>query len=132
MVDLIKEDSFIVGIKKNLIFNWYALDADYFYQEGIKEWEKEDSSIDSRKILTKELTLEILKSIKQGSSLEVFSPVIFIDCDTKCIYSQYPEPNDFDRYISTGWNYTEDFILNELISDDNKYWIYNNKNLFMM
>lgn len=130
MIEPIYDENLIVGIKKENNFNWYILNKDLFYEENKKEWEKEENSLESYKINTQKLTLMLLGGIKANSTLEEFEPVIYIDCDSKEIYSQYPEPNDFDLYVSDGWEYNEEDVFIDKIPEKDIYWVYNNKNLF--
>lgn len=101
-----------------------------FYNKDKKEWEKEENNLDSYRINTLKLTLLILEGIENRSTLEKFEPVIYIDCDLKNIYSVYPEPNDFDLYVSKDWNFKDEEIFIDEIPQEYKYWIYNDINLF--
>ena len=53
-----------------------------------------------------------------------------LDFDKKTLYSQFPEPFGFENYIPKDWQgkYMS-FIEN--IKDEDKYWIYKNRNLLI-
>lgn len=78
-----------------------------------------------------ELRLKILKKIEEQNEemgLEEFYPALLLDFDKKILYSQFPEPFGFENYIPKDWQgkYMS-FIEN--IKDEDKYWIYRNRNL---
>lgn len=67
----------------------------------------------------------------ENTSFEVMglAPSLFIDFDSKNVYSYFPEPASFEKYIPDGWEgqYCD---LTLLIPDEFKYWLVGNKNLF--
>ena len=158
--DPIYDDKIIVGVIFNNKFSWYITDKllwimdlkkmsqndykEYFSNKKIKNIREDIITLSEKNIeifldkiivykvdITK-LRLKILSKImntNRENELEDFYPVMLLDFDKKILYSQYPEPFAFENYIPDNWEgkYTS-FI--DYIDDENKYWIYKNKNFF--
>lgn len=117
---------------------------DYFKDKEIKQIRKDISilseknakiflnRIDKYKTDIDFLRLKILEKIKHSEKdnveLEEFYPTLMINFDNNILYSQYPEPLGFENYVPDNWKgkYTS-FI--EYINNENKYWIYKNRNI---
>lgn len=84
------------------------------------------------KVDTNLLRLEIFNEIiKRGSNLDLedYYPVLMLDFNKKILYSQYPEPIEFEKYIPNDWKGKyESFI--EYVDLKDRYWIYKGKNIF--
>lgn len=79
------------------------------------------------------LRLEILNRIRdqdKETELEDYYPSLMLDFDKKILYSQFPEPFGFENYIPQNWEGKYMSFI-DYIEDENKYWIYKNKNLLI-
>lgn len=153
------DDNVIIGIKFNNTFNWYILNKllcllnlnvldknqldNYMSNNALNEIRKDliiinkdnasefISRIKTFKSNKDELILELTNmTLKdQIGDFDIFYPVLFLDFDEEIMYSQYPEPFAFEKYLPNKWIFKyEDFT--KLIEENEKYWIYKNKNLF--
>lgn len=80
-----------------------------------------------------ELRLKILDEIKKKSvesELEEYYPALMLDFDKKILYSQFPEPFEFENYVPENWTGKYMSFI-EYIKDEDKYWIYKNRNLLI-
>lgn len=79
-----------------------------------------------------QLRLNILDEIKNPNSegLEDYYPTLMINFDEKILYSQFPEPFAYEKYIPNDWIGKYDSFI-DYIELKNKYWIYKDKNLLL-
>ncbi len=151
-------EKIIVGIKTKEKFNWYITDKDdwildlYKYQRAYEEkgflididfmlqfrygvGVLDTDTIDSvlhdyylnQKVESSQLKDLILKKTYNKTILDL-SPSLYIDFVAKQLFSMYPEPIPFERYVPDGWvGKREDFT--EYLTEKDRYWIENGKNL---
>lgn len=159
--DPIYDEKIIVGVIYNNIFNWYVTDKtlwimdytkmhkndceSYFSNQEINAIRKDIKILSENnielflekikyyKVNVTNLRLKILNKIMENNKeneLEDFYPVLLLDFDKKILYSQYPEPFAFENYVPDNWEGKYISFI-DFINDENKYWIYKNKNFFI-
>lgn len=95
--------------------NWPA------FKERITHWEVSNHELS-------ELINEKLPINSWDEKGELF-PSLFIDFDNKTLFSVFPEPTRFERYVPVNWiGKFEDFYL--LIPAEEKYWVINGVDYF--
>ncbi|WP_298845010.1 hypothetical protein [Clostridium sp.] len=144
-------ENIIVGVNFNSEFNWYVTDKELWILDQVKwindynengiNYEVLDDFLErfDMPIVSEENANIFLKYIEdyktnygelmvlvknkdvEETILEL-SPSLFVDFDKKRLYSCYPEPLRFEKYISKGWvGKIEDFT--RYIPRSMVYWI---------
>jgi len=72
---------------------------------------------------------KIIEKKEKDEGLEDFYPALLLDFDNMILYSQYPEPFEFENYVPDNWEGKYMSFI-DCVNDEDKYWIYKNKNLF--
>lgn len=106
---------------------------------GVKVLNKENvkiflSNIEEYLVTTDELNSMLkIKAKSKGDfdDLLDFCPSLFVDFDSKRLFSMFPEPASFEDYVPEGW-IGEYVDFTNLVPDKEKYWLDdNNKNIFL-
>jgi hypothetical protein len=55
-------------------------------------------------------------------------PSLLVNFDSKKLFSNFPEPTEFERFVPEGWTAAYGVFF-ELVPPEERYWIINGKNL---
>lgn len=157
MIKPIYDEKIIVGVVYNNTFNWYITDkyvwllnlqnfnndelASYFSNPEVSKIRNNlitishdnanifINNLKDYKVTSQEIQDAILYDKFQTEELEQYFPTLLIDFDKQCLYSQFPEPLNFEEYVPNGWKGEYKDFTN-LIPQNQKYWLINDTNIF--
>ena len=161
MLEPIYANTIIVGCIKEEKLTWYITEKDIWYMDfdrlerayqlkGINFFIDENERFGLR-IINKDTEEKFLKAIEEfvvapqmlnsqikqrimndiNDDLLDFQPSLLLDFDKHILYSMFPEPASYEKYVSDEWvGVYEDFT--KKINKRDQYWLdMNGKNLFI-
>ncbi|MMZ58171.1 hypothetical protein D1872_201400 [compost metagenome] len=130
MLEIVYAENIIVGVVKDNQFTWYILDKDDLYDVLYDQLDYVAMSnlIEEHKTTVEYLRTCMLKEhYRCADDTLKFNPSVYINFDTMCLFSLYPEYTAFERMVYENWK-GKFFDFMDIIPEEEKYWIVNGKN----
>lgn len=143
-------ENIVVCVKYKGNWEWYVTKKDFWFLDLIKDGndimrykyrfgipivneytvDKFLGYLSDFKVDCIELKMGLLEQIKScNNDLLDYLPSLLVDFDAKCLYSLYPEPVPFERYVPEGWTGEYRDFLNQ-IPNEKVYWIIDDVDYF--
>ncbi|MFT9846040.1 hypothetical protein [Aneurinibacillus sp. REN35] len=129
-MDITYAQNIIVGIVKENIFSWYILDKDdlYDFLSDQLDYSTLSSHIEGYRTTTEYIrNCVIEENYRCADDTLKFNPSVYMNFDTKCLFSLYPEYTAFEKVAYKDWIGRYVDFTNE-VPDENRYWMIDGKN----
>lgn len=134
----------IVGVVFRNQWSWYITEREYWFLNvemedrfGIEVLDETTAAeffrlIADFRVPSTELSqmlVDLRDSFQHQDEVLEFVPALYVHFDDRLLYSLFPEPMSFERYVPEGWaGEYRDFL--ELVPEAERYWMIQGKNFF--